>query len=405
MQPAAPSVGRGRDRHAQRHVRVAATDLPALEFRPRLVTTVAELEQLAPAWERLVETAMCPNPFFDPDFLIPAFEHLGDGAVEVVVVEAPKRQQRSAEPVLVGLFPVVRRRLYKLPVSCFEVWKHEFCFNTTPLLRDDCAYEALEAAMRFMGEECGVALWSLVDAMGEGPFQNLVTEICHDQDRSVFLRRAVLRAEFRAAGDADTYLRSKTSSKTRKNTQRLARRLSEAGPIRVEVATPDDAPDEWSDDFLELESLGWRSAEGTAMRSKPATERFFRDLTERSLPKSKMTFLRLRQGDATIASMCDMVQRDDVAHFRTAYDERLASYSPGLQLELANVERMHEAGVQRADSCADPGHSMINRVWGDRVRMQSSVIAVGGELARAVVAALPLLQALGRFARTARGRS
>ena len=90
----------------------STVDTPNGKYRARLVKTVAELESLKTAWERLVEVAIHRNLFFDPDFLIPAIKHLKGSDVQVLVVDAPAKSNSDGERVLCGLIPLQKTKIY-----------------------------------------------------------------------------------------------------------------------------------------------------------------------------------------------------------------------------------------------------------------------------------------------------
>ena len=69
--------------------------------------------------------------------------------------------------------------------------------------------------------------------------------------------------------------------------------------------------------------------------------------------------------------------------FKTAFDERYARFSPGLLLQLENLDLLTRPGIDWADSCAVQGHSMIERIWSEKRRVISRNIALGGPIARA----------------------
>ena len=136
----------------QIHFRTNEPDLPQLSFSARFIETLDELEQLETPWIRLIEMAVRKNPFFDPGFLIPAFRHLNQNGARVLVVNAPPRVHPDGPPVVCALFPVIKKRIYGLPFSCLEIWKHDQCFDCTPLIRRDCAKEVLEFVFELSGD-------------------------------------------------------------------------------------------------------------------------------------------------------------------------------------------------------------------------------------------------------------
>ena len=52
--------------------------------------------------------------------------------------------------------------------------------------------------------------------------------------------------------------------------------------------------------------------------------------------------------------------------FKTAFDEDYARFSPGVLLQQANLDLLDNRQVEWVDSCAAPGHPMIDSVWRER---------------------------------------
>jgi hypothetical protein len=80
------------------------------------------------AWERLVERAAEPNPFFEPWFLVPALTQWG--AADRVTIKAWFHDGRLA-----GLMPIVRSaRYYSHIVTHATGWLHANAFCGVPLV-------------------------------------------------------------------------------------------------------------------------------------------------------------------------------------------------------------------------------------------------------------------------------
>ena len=87
------------------------------------------------AWRELSEAALEPNPFFDPDFVLPAAAELDSTGVGLLVA-------RQGDD-WTGCMPVVRQRGWRrVPTTGLVVWRHLYCFLGTPLLRPDQAEDA-----------------------------------------------------------------------------------------------------------------------------------------------------------------------------------------------------------------------------------------------------------------------
>ena len=107
--------------------------------------------------------------------------------------------------------------------------------------------------------------------------------------------------------------------------------------------------------------------------------------------------LGLHLNGRPIAMKCNFLASPGAFAFKIAFDESLSRYSPGVLLELDNIEQLHQSGLVRwMDSCAMAGHPMIDRLWSERRTLQSLALSTGrlsGDLAVAVV---PLLRVLRR---------
>jgi hypothetical protein len=354
------------------------------------------LEELRESWERLIEVAVRKNPFFDPDFLIPAIRHLGSGRVQVLAVDAPNRLWPEGPRVLCFLVPLIERRIYGIPLRCVEIWKHQHCYDCTPLLRKDCASEVLSFLLEYLGRNSRRHLLSLNTICGQGEFQQILTDVLFDTGLTAFHRDAFTRACFFPDESAQSYIDARFSKNTRKGTLRLERKLSSLGNLETKIISRDSSIHDWAEQFLTLESSGWKGTRGTSLSSTVAEASFFRELAAKSIAAGKMSLLKVEFSRKPIAMTCDLRQGSYGIAFKRAYDETLAEFSPGLIAEMKNIFRLHEDGIFELDSCAEPNHSMINRVWSGRTRFQSLVIALRRGIPRFAVASMPMMQLVGK---------
>ncbi len=88
-------------------------------------------------WRRLADRALEPNPFFDPDFVLPAAEALG-ASVQLLVVRGAGGWQACT--------PVTEQRGWRaIPLRGLVTWRHQYCFLGTPLVAGDDPDRALGA--------------------------------------------------------------------------------------------------------------------------------------------------------------------------------------------------------------------------------------------------------------------
>jgi CelD/BcsL family acetyltransferase involved in cellulose biosynthesis len=83
----------------------------------------------------------------------------------------------------------------------------------------------------------------------------------------------------------------------------------------------------------------------------------------------------------------NLLAADAIFCLKVAYDEDLASCSPGAQLEVRAVEAFHHRiEVNWIDSCTTPDNELINRLWPDRRRIASVVVARASLVGRSALA-------------------
>lgn len=370
-------------------------DLPLLKFEARLVTSPEEAETLIQAWKRLAETAIEPNPFYEPWSLLPAWKTLApDQSPELLVIEAPKRVHPAGPKVLCGLFPILRhKRFYGLPVRCWELWRHVHCFLTTPLVRRDCAREVIDCFFETAATAPhGAAVVSAEMLPAEGPLHQVLVDANFAADRKQFIRELFGRALFRKAADAESFLRACLSRSKRQGIQRTERRMAEKGKLETRWFAKGDDPAAWTQDFLKLEASGWKGGEHTALASTAAGAYFFRTMLHGGVEAGRVQLGRLDFNDRPIAMICNLLARDGGYSFKIGYDEEFADHSPGLLLELSLIRELHDRGVQWMDSCAVSDHPMINPLWPERCLRQSVVFATGRRGGDLCVALMPLLR-------------
>ena len=321
-------------------------------------------------WDALAVAAVEPNPFFEAAFTLPAAEYLSEPDVSMLVVEDDEGWR--------ACLPVQRTRIARF-VPRLRTWRHVYCFLGTPLLDpgqvDEAAHMLLALALETEGQ---LAL----EALGDGGCASVALRRGAEElglttlDRTTH-ERALL--ERRPGGDYLAQMRSHR----RRELNRLGRRLESelGGDLAVSDCTTEGSA---LDRFLELEHSGWKGRGETALESSPQHAQLFRTVCRSFAASGRLQLLALTVGDRTVAMKCNLYAGEGGFCFKIAYDEALGRFSPGVQLERENIRRFHEDRDERwQDSCADPQNEMINRLWPDRRRISTTVLARRGP--RAIV--------------------
>jgi hypothetical protein len=274
----------------------------------------------------------------------------------------------------------------------------------TPLLRANVAAACFRTFMEWVRtDERGAPVLELNFVNGDGPFQQLLVQHAYTHECLSFVEESFTRALLRPRNDGDAYLAAALSTGARKEYRRQRKRLGELGRLESVTLASNGDGEAWLEDFLRLEAAGWKGREHSALASNRVERAFFLQAARAALARGKLMMLALVLDGRPIAMKCNFLSSRGSFAFKIGYDENFASYSPGVQLELDNIQQVHRQQIQWMDSCAVPDHSMINRLWMDRRTIQTLLLSTGSFVGDALVSILPLCRWLRRRLRRERG--
>ncbi len=366
----------------------------------------ARLHDYVPLWEDLAHHALEPNVFYEPWMLLPAVRAFGEEE-ELFFALVLERGGQDPEASLLGFFPLHRRRHYRrMPVPMLGLWRHRHCFLCTPLVRAGRARECLAAFLGWLEREAPAPMieWGWISA--EGPFQLALSRALAEAGRPVFEAERHTRGLLRRRAGAEAYLAEALTGQSRKELRRQERRLAELAELRYQACGSAAEAPRWIEQFVALEASGWKGQRGSALGSSPAALDFFCSAAGEAGRRGRLEMLGLFLSGRPIALKCNFVAQGGAFAFKIAYDEAFRRYSPGMLLELENIRRFHAQGAapgaaEWMDSCAEPDHFMVNRLWLDRRAMLTTITATGRAPGDLMVSALPLMRWLYRQAKSA----
>jgi CelD/BcsL family acetyltransferase involved in cellulose biosynthesis len=349
-------------------------DMDMAAHPPRSATQAAAPAHRA-RWMALAREAAECNAFYAPDMLGAALDHLA-GGTSVHLVEA------EVQGTLIGLLPIVTQpRHGRVPIGCVSNWMHDHCFFGAPIVRRGAELAAWRAFMA----QLDAAPWAGgflhldgIDAAGANAAA--IEALCVEQRRGWREIHRYDRAMLRSELDADTYWETQVRSKKRKELRRLQKRLAELG--MVEQRLLDDEADlaTWCEDFLTLEASGWKGKEGTALACKADDRAFFRAACAAAFDAGRLHMLRIDLDGRAIAMLVNFRHGDGAFSFKIAIDEELGRFSPGVLIEIANLQAVQgDPGISWMDSCAAVDHPMIDSLWAERRTIVQYRIALRGK--------------------------
>ena len=351
-------------------------------------------------WEGLAHAASEVNPFYESWMMAAAMEHLDAADVQVALVYANKtgepdgrnrplrtdNAESRGESELIGVFPLQAAKRYKgLPLAHWKLWKHDYCFLCTPLVRGGCEIAAIGGLIRGLRGYDGPGLIEFGFIGADGPVFDALEKVIEQERAAALSTDQFERATLYTPESYEAYFRETFDGKRRKELTRQGNRLAERGAVAVDCLQACAPPNSWIDDFLRLEASGWKGKELTAFASNDGDRAYFRTIATEAHRRNRLMMLALRVDDKPIAMKFNLLANDAAFAFKIAFDEEWSAYSPGMRLELENVRALCEQKrVKWLDGCADAEHFMANRIWPQRRKMASVLVALRATGAAAI---------------------
>ena len=332
-------------------------------------------------WSECAASSLEPNPFFEPGWLLPALEYLDESPTTMLVLAEHRGAVQACVPIVEvtadqnrtggrGKHSALQTRVAPTAVTL-----------GTPLVTAEGGHEALACLMteiRREAERRGASLVIMEWVGYDGPTARLLKEAAVETNNLLIefdvWERGFLR---RRAEDGECYwLRGigKNRCRTiRQHRLHLDAALGTSPSLRMRT---DGAA---VDAFLRLEASGWKGhqTDGLAFWRQAATTKFFETVCGRYVDDGRMWFLSLERGDAPSAMICCVRAGEGVFAYRTAYDEDLAKFGPGVEVFLAAMEHFdHETDASWLDTCSARDNQHLLGLFPDRRAMATLMFRV-----------------------------
>jgi CelD/BcsL family acetyltransferase involved in cellulose biosynthesis len=327
-----------------------------------VIETHSACEPIESEWDRLAAQLRAP-PFLYPGWICAWWRAFGKGGLCVLAV---RRQGRLA-----GVLPLRHRGgLVASPTN----W-HTPVFGA--IVEDPEAAGELSAGLLELQPRRVDLSFLDPDALG---FDELTAAFA----RYRAVTRTVLRSPYiEVDGDWERFLASR-SGKLRQEVRRKRRRVEERGEVSFEVVEGgDDLPTALEQGFA-LEASGWKGEKGTAIRSSPETEGFYREVASWASERGflRLTFLRL--GDRRVAFNYCLEAEGRHYVIKPGFDEQLRKLGPGTVLTSEMIARTFRLGLKSYEFLGSADDFKVRWATGirDRLRTQLFATSVSGALDR-----------------------
>jgi CelD/BcsL family acetyltransferase involved in cellulose biosynthesis len=329
----------------------------------RVADPLALSPELAAAWDRLAREASEPNPFAERWCLQSALHLLDPGRHARLLLV-----RDGCEGPVIGIMPIAAAAYYgRLPLRHVTGWAHPNHFLGVPLVR--AGLESLFWSI-LLGW-CDAAPWARtlvqVPRLTEhGPLHRALVEVARARGGEAETVHREERALLESSLSPEDYWDAAVRPKKRKELRRQANRLAEQGAVRFRRWQAGEPIEPWIDAFLDLEARGWKGRAGSALASHSDTEAWFRAILTAAGEAGKLDMRALDLDERPLAMLINFLAPPGGFSFKTAFDEDYARFSPGVLLQQVNLDLLEDPEIAWVDSCAAPGHPMIDSVWRER---------------------------------------
>ncbi|MGO9457085.1 MAG: GNAT family N-acetyltransferase [Acidimicrobiales bacterium] len=342
------------------------------------------------SWRDLGARAVEPNPFFEPDCVIPAAIHQTYGAEIGLVVAEDEGRFMACMP-----FRYVRRWKFPYPIVTSQV--RRMPYSGTPLVDESAGEEAVATLLAGLAEQRRVhrgRILHLEATAADGPVAGLLrsaiaqlsfpTSVLYSYERGLLRRRD------------DGGYEQIHSSKARYNLRRQRRQLSEhftGGEVLVVERGNDPSA---IDDYIKLEASGYKAHTGVAMTTVPGEPEYFTDMCKRFSAAGRLHILALEVDGHTVAMEIWVRGGEGLFLIKISYDEDYARFGPGVLLQTGALQDFNSRTNARwIDTCTSADNEILLRLYPDRRQVEAQLIVLGRNavdrtVVRAFLAARPL---------------
>ena len=371
---------------------------PLRMSRPRvsvvLATERSELAAHADSWRELESAALDASAYLSPDFVIPALRQDPNGKHRVLLV---RRHHRGGRRLIGCAVFTLQQRSPGLPFKTMSTWAYPHAHLCTPLLHRNHAQEAARA------------LWDWLDAHPESwllgrwrgiPLRSstwmILLEILAERGRDTWVRHGYERPILKRHACFNNWLHS-LSKRRRKGLQRKWRILGVQGNVQVRLHR--DLSDRGvARRFMELEALGWKGEQATAMRCDPGKARFFEEVTARFGRRQALFFVELQVDGRAVAMTANFVSGDILFAFKVAWDPAYRRRSPGILAEVQTVRLFHECHELKLGESGTGAGSYLSSYWCDSTPIGEVLVARAGTVSHGALKLLPRAREVKRAA-------
>lgn len=348
-----------------------------------------------------------PNIFFNARFLAPAMPRLEDREVRFMVM----RDENEIRSRLRFVMPyTIERPGLPLSSPVIRAWATPFGPQGTPLIDHDDPVGVVEDLFDILARDHIKMPEVLVlpEMRADGAAAKLIRSVAIGRQLPVVSIEQKRRPFLESKLDGEAYVKQAIGSHHRRDYNRLWRRLSEKGRLEHRIARTTDDVRIAFEHFLILEASGWKGRRGTAMAVDRFRAAFAREAVNNLAERDCVRVHTLELDGRVIAILIVFTVSGEAWTWKTAYDETLKAYSPGMLLMIEVVKNhLEDPNIIRTDSCAVPDHPVMSRLFKEHEKIETLVIGLHpgvDKLVRQAASQIHLYQRTRNLTRIIRNR-
>ncbi len=364
---------------ATRFEPAALVDVPigtSWSFAPLDRETACALEA---DWQDLALNASEPNIFMFPDFIRASLPLLKHRQAHLLAIRC--------DGVLLGVAILRRDWGYaKLPVPFYRTALHHEQFLGTPLVRKGREREFARGLFDWLDNAQDAPVFvNLAQCSANGAIAEAVMGQAAQEGRASFSvnrfqRAAIVPAEL-PQGEEPKWL----SNSRRKSLRKARRNLDKVGEASIERLGEQEDIVPWIAGFLAMEDTGWKHENGSSILSCANETGLYDKLIRCAHRAGTLNFARLCVDGKPIAYTLDILAAPLGFCIKSAIHQDYRRYSPGLLLEVANMEHYRDQSqFELLDSCTSSDNAVLNELWPHRKTITDLLVGRKGRLSSAL---------------------
>ena len=331
------------------------------------VAGAGRLAEIQDAWRDLVARADAANVFMHPLLVALGARHADARCVTLLGWRDSGGRRR-----LVGLwaFNVGHAPRSILPISVLAAPPFAHAYLAAPVIDRNVLDETLQVMLDAIADDPALPNILALDGMpADGPAMQALARVLAARGSKPYHLRRSARPMLACNRDAALSVDKMLSASTRKKLRQHRRRLAEKGALEATIIAEPEAVGRAVEDFLTLEAAGWKGRERSALLCNPRDAAFTREIMAALAPHGE-AWIHALTLDGVPVSMQIVLRAGATAFtWKTAYDERLRDFSPGmLLLEDYTSAFLADPRIATVDSCAYDETSFM-AVWDGRQAM------------------------------------